>query len=48
MNLRLQTTRTESALKSLKIGLKDLEETTNVLDDTFIEAVKQYYRNQAR
>jgi DNA-directed RNA polymerase I and III subunit RPAC2 len=43
MHVRLQTTGVTS-LQVLKAGLKDLEETANVLDDNFIEALNKYQK----
>ncbi len=41
MHVRLQTSGVPS-LQVLKSGLKDLEETANILDDNFIEALGKY------
>ena len=41
MNIRLQT-RNEKAIGVLKNGLRDLEEATNILDDSFINAMRKY------
>ena len=40
MNIRLQT-KESTSLEVLKKGLKDLEETANILDDCFIKAMKE-------
>ena len=44
MNIRLQTINVP-AVQILKAGLKDLEETANILDDVFTNAVKLHYAN---
>jgi DNA-directed RNA polymerase I and III subunit RPAC2 len=41
MHIRLQTTKSPS-FQVLKSGLKDLEETANILDDHFIAALNKY------
>jgi DNA-directed RNA polymerase I and III subunit RPAC2 len=41
MHLRLQTHELPS-IEVLKLGLKDLEETANIIDDCFISALKNY------
>lgn len=41
MNIRLQSLDTP-AIEVLKSGLKDLEETANILDDAFTEALRAY------
>lgn len=41
MNIRLQT-RTDKAINVLKAGLNDLEEATNIIDDSFIQAMRKY------
>jgi DNA-directed RNA polymerase I and III subunit RPAC2 len=45
MHIRLQTTGTPS-VKVLKLGLKDLEETANLLDDHFIDALTRFKKNK--
>jgi DNA-directed RNA polymerase I and III subunit RPAC2 len=45
MNIRLQTNEL-SANEVLKLGLKDLEETANILDDHFIEALNKYKKQK--
>ncbi len=47
MNFRLQT-REKAALSVLKDGLKDLEETANVLDDAFIKSLREFKQKQGR
>ena len=45
MNIRLQTTG-DPAIEVLKSGLKDLEETANILDEAFTAALAKYRRSQ--
>ena len=47
MHIRLQTNNLPS-IQILKAGLKDLEETANILDDKFIEALGKYKKKQQR
>ena len=42
MNIRLQTTEGNTAVDVLKLGLKDLEETANCIDDEFTRALKRF------
>ena len=44
MNIRLQT-KDVSSIEVLKSGLRDLEETANILDDTFTDALNTYRNN---
>ncbi len=46
MNIRLQTTNGYPAIEVLKSGLKDLEETANILEETFTEAVARFKKNK--
>jgi DNA-directed RNA polymerase I and III subunit RPAC2 len=45
MHIRLQASGTPS-VKVLKLGLKDLEETANLLDDHFIDALTRFKKNK--
>jgi hypothetical protein len=45
MNVRLQTVES-SAVEVLKLGLKDLEEAANLIDDCFSSALDEYKAKQ--
>ena len=42
MNIRLQTAAGTNCQEVMKSGLKDLEETANILDDVFVAALKTF------
>lgn len=44
MNIRLQTNGKATALDVLKSGLKELQESANILDDRFIQALTDFQK----